>query len=105
MAQKNNQQNNQQKEKRNDHRGRHGQHHKDGAKQADRAPQKNDLSKDSKEDRELAEWRAKIVLNAATPTAPATLVAEEAPVQEEPLPQLSNEELFASPVGGCVFVW
>ena len=98
VAQKNNQQNNQQKEKRNDHRGRHGQHHKDGAKQADRAPQKNDLSKDLKEDRELAEWRAKIVLNAATPTAPATLVAEEAPAQEEPLPQLSNEELFASPV-------
>lgn len=94
MVQKNNQQN-QQKEKKNDHRNRHGHHHKDGAKQADRTPQKNDLNKDLKEDRELAEWRAKIVLNAATPTAP---VSEETTSQEEPMPQLSNEELFASPV-------
>ena len=93
-VQKNNQQG-QQKEKRNDHRNRHGNRQKENAKQTDRAPQKSDALKDSNAERELAEWRAKIVLNSATPSAP---VPEEATPQEEPIPQLSDEELFSSPV-------
>ena len=83
------------KDKKNDNRNRHNHNKKDGKKPLDRIPQKDDVYGDPKEEKELAEWRAKIVLN-ATPTTPATL-SEEAPVQVESMSELTNEELFASP--------
>ena len=82
------------KDKKNDNRNHHNHHKKDGKRQADRLPQKDDIYGDLKEERELAEWRSKIVLNAASSNAPLTKKEE---VEDEPMPQLSDEELFASP--------
>ena len=82
------------KDKKNDNRNHHNHHKKDGKRQADRLPQKDDIYGDLKEERELAEWRSKIVLNAAPSNAPLTKKEE---VEDEPMPQLSDEELFASP--------
>ena len=90
--------NNQNKEKKHDNHNRPNPHKKDGKKQPDRMPQKDDAYSNPKKDRELAELRSKIVLN-NTPTAP---VAEKEPVQDEPMPQLSDEELFASPASFTV---
>ena len=90
--------NNQNKEKKHDNHNRPNPHKKDGKKQPDRMPQKDDAYSNQKKDRELAELRSKIVLN-NTPTAP---VAEKEPVQDEPMPQLSDEELFASPASFTV---
>ena len=87
-VQKNNQQGNKKNDNRN-HHNHHNNHQKDNRKTADRIPQKDDIYGNPKEEKELAEWRAKIVLNNQAP------VKETAP--EEPMPQLSNEELFASP--------
>ncbi len=87
-VQKNNQQSNKKNDNRN-HHNHHNNHQKDNRKPLDRVPQKDDIYGDPKEEKELAEWRAKIVLNNQTP------VKEAAP--EEPMPQLSDEELFASP--------
>lgn len=87
--------NNQQGNKKNDNRNRQNHHQKDNKKQPDRLPQKDDIYGDPKENRELAEWRAKIVLNASAPAPTASATKETAP--EEPMPQLSDEELFASP--------
>ena len=85
--------NNQPTGKKNDNRGKGNHPQKDNKKPADRIPQKDATRGDTKEERELAEWRAKIVLN-----TPAPSTKEEAVVQEdEPMPQLSDEELFASP--------
>ena len=81
------------KDKKNDNRSRHNHNKKDGKKPLDRIPQKDDVYGDPKEEKELAEWRSKIVLNAA-PTAP---IEEELVQQDEPMPELSNEELFSSP--------
>ena len=81
------------KNKKQDNRNRNNHHKKDGKKQHDRQPQKDDAFANSKEDRELAEWRSKIVLNSAPSVAPA----EKETVADEPMPQLSDEELFASP--------
>ncbi len=88
--------NNQQGGKKNDnrnHHNHHNNHQKDNKKSNDRAPQKETASANLKEDRELAEWRAKIVLN----SAPATEPAQKEVLPEEPMPELSDEELFASP--------
>ena len=93
-ASKNNQNNNQNNRKKNDNRNRHNHHQKDGKKQPDRLPQKDDVYGNPKEERELAEWRAKIVLNAPEANV-ATPAKETEP--EEPMLELSNEELFASP--------
>ena len=93
-ASKNNQNNSQNNHKKNDNRNRHNHHQKDGKKQPDRLPQKDDIYGNPKEERELAEWRAKIVLNAPEASV-ATPAKETEP--EEPMPELSNEELFASP--------
>jgi len=82
------------KDKKNDNRNRHNRHKKDGKKQPDRLPQKDDVYGDPKEERELAEWRSKIVLNSAPSAAPV----KKETVADEPMPQLSDEELFASPV-------
>ena len=82
------------KNQKNDNRNRHNRHKKDGKKHPDRLPQKDDVYGDPKEEKELAEWRSKIVLNAAPSPAPAK---EEEPLNE-PMPQLSDEELFASPI-------
>ena len=82
------------KNQKNDNRNRHNHHKKDGKKQPDRLPQKDDVYGDPKEEKELAEWRSKIVLNAAPAPAPSK---KEEPL-DEPMPQLSDEELFASPV-------
>lgn len=82
------------KDKKNDNRNHHNHHKKDGKRQADRLPQKDDIYGDLKEERELAEWRSKIVLNAASSNVPLTKKEE---VEDEPMPQLSDEELFASP--------
>ena len=84
--------NNQQASKKNDNRGKGNHHPKDNKKPADHIPQKDAIYSDPKEERELAEWRAKIVLN-----TPAASVKEENIQDEEPMPQLSDEELFASP--------
>ena len=78
--------------KKNDNRNHHN-NHKNTQKQPDHMPQKDGAYGAPKEERELAEWRSKIVLNAA-PSVPA--VPKEETV-DEPMPQLSNEELFASP--------
>ena len=83
------------KEKKNDNRNRHNHHKKDGRKQPEHLPAKDDIYGDPKEDKELAEWRAKIVLNSAPTATPSP--TEKEPVDEEPMPQLSDEELFASP--------
>ena len=80
--------NNPNKDKNNGNRN-HNNHQKNNKKPSDRPQQKENAG----EDRELAEWRAKIVLNAA----PKTELEEKAPVDDEPMPELSNEELFASP--------
>lgn len=82
------------KDRKNDNRNKGNNHHKNNKKPADRAPQKNDARTDPKEDRELAEWRSKIVLNNTAPSAAPT---KEEPAVDEPMPQLSDEELFASP--------
>ncbi len=79
-----------QKDKKHDNRNHHNNHQKNGKKPSDRPQQKDALG----EDRELAEWRAKIVLNAAPVNAAPT---QKEPVEEDPMPELSNEELFASP--------
>ena len=78
------------KEKKQDNRNHNNQ--KNNRKPDNRPQQKNAPSQ--KKDSELAEWRAKIVLNPAVP-APVSSPKEE--VAEEPMPELSNEELFASP--------
>ena len=82
------------KSQKSDNRNRHNHRKKDGKKHPDRLPQKDDVYGDPKEERELAEWRSKIVLNATPAPAPAK---EEEPI-DEPMSQLSNEELFASPI-------
>lgn len=81
--------------KKNDNKNRQNHHQRDNRKQPDRIAQKDDIYGDPKENRELAEWRAKIVLNASTPAKTTLQTKEDAP--EEPMPQLSDEELFASP--------
>ncbi len=79
------------KDKKNDNRNHHHNHQKNNKKLDSRPSQKDSAT--SGEDRELAEWRAKIVLNAAADAAPV----EKEPLEDEPMPELSNEELFASP--------
>ena len=81
--------NNPNKPQKNDNRNHHNHHKKDGKKPSERPQQKDAARNDFKEEKELAEWRSKIVLNAA-PTK------SEEPL-DEPMPQLSDEELFASP--------
>ena len=80
------------KDKKHDNRNRHNHHHKDGNKAPDRLPQKDDIYGNPKEERELAEWRAKIVLNSSADNATETETADSTPDVA-----LSNEELFASP--------
>ena len=87
------QKNNPGKDKKHDNRNHHHNHQKHDKKPNDRPAQKDGAS--IKEDRELAEWRAKIVLN-STPAAPSAPIVEE-PTADEPMPELSNEELFSSP--------
>lgn len=91
--------NNNQKDRRQEGRNRQNHPKKDVKKQQpDRLPQKDDIYGDPKEERELAEWRAKIVLNSApTPTAPQK---EDVP-EDEPVIEMSNEELFASPASAA----
>ena len=84
------------KDKKNDNRNRSGRHQRDAKKQPDRIQQKDDIYGDPKEEKELAEWRAKIVLNSAAATAAP--IEKEPEKNDEPMPQLSDEELFASPV-------
>ena len=90
--------NNPNKDKKHDNHNRPNHHKKDGKKQPDRMPAKDDVYGDPKKDRELAEWRSKIVLN--NPTSAAS-TPKETPA-DEPLPQLSDEELFASPASFTV---
>ena len=87
------QKNNPGKDKKHDNRNHHHNHQKNDKKPNERPHQKD--SAPQKEDRELAEWRAKIVLNSA-PAAPSAPIVEE-PTADEPMPELSNEELFSSP--------
>ena len=87
------QKNNPGKDKKHDNRNHHHNHQKNDKKPNERPHQKD--SAPQKEDRELAEWRAKIVLN-STPAAPSAPIVEE-PTADEPMPELSNEELFSSP--------
>ena len=83
------------KDKKQDNRNRHNRHQKDGKKQADRPLQKNNTAEGLKDELELAEWRAKIVLNA--PAETNTAPAEQESVEKEVAVNWSNEELFASP--------
>ncbi len=78
------------KDKKQDNHNRHNNHQKNSKKPDNRSQQKET----SGEDLELAEWRARIVLNSAAPLADSS---KGAPVDDEPLPTLSDEELFASP--------
>ena len=87
------QKNNPGKDKKHDNRNHHHNHQKNDKKPNER-PHQKDIAP-QKEDRELAEWRAKIVLN-STPAAPSAPIVEE-PAADEPMPELSNEELFSSP--------
>ena len=89
------------KPQKNDNRNHHNHHKKDGKKPSERPQQKDAAHNDSKEEKDLAEWRSKIVLN-ATPSAPAAPIKKEEPASDEPLPELSNEELFASPASFTV---
>ena len=93
--------NNPNKPQKNDNRNHHNHHKKDGKKPSERPQQKDAARNDSKEAKELAEWRSKIVLN-ATPSAPAAPIKKEEPASDEPMPELSNEELFASPASFTV---
>ena len=81
------------KDKKHDIHNRPNQHKKDGKKHPDHLPQKDDIYGDPKKERELAEWRSKIVLNNPT----STHAVEKETAKDEPMPQLSNEELFSSP--------
>ena len=96
---KNNQQTNKKSDNRN-HHNHHNNHQKDNKKSADRVSKKNSAPEDRREDRELAEWRAKIVLNSASSTEPI----QKEVLPEEPLPELSDEELFASPSTASVAI-
>ena len=78
------------KDKKQDNRNHQSNHQKNNKKQDNRPQQKETAG----EDRELAEWRAKIVLNAAPAN---TTPSQKETVEDEPMPELSNEELFASP--------
>ncbi len=82
-------------EKRNDQSRKKNKQKKHGGHRADRMPQKDDIYGDPKEERELAEWRAKIVLNAETPT-PLTETVEEVSEPDVELPE--DMDLFSSPV-------
>ena len=93
--------NNPNKPQKNDNRNQHNRHKKDGQKPSERPQQKEAARNDSKEAKDLAEWRSKIVLN-ATPSAPAAPIKKEEPASDEPMPELSNEELFASPASFTV---
>jgi cell fate regulator YaaT (PSP1 superfamily) len=93
-----NQQNGNKKNDNRNHHNHHNNHHKDNKKPVDRIPQKDDVYGDPREERELAEWRAKIVLNSTPAPTPAV---EETPA-DEPMPELSNEELFSSPASTTV---
>ena len=93
--------NNPNKPQKNDNRNHHNHHKKDGKKPSERPQQKDAARNDSKEEKDLAEWRSKIVLN-ATPSAPAAPIKKEEPASDEPMPELSNEELFASPASFTV---
>ena len=93
--------NNPNKPQKNDNRNHHNHHKKDGKKPSERPQQKDAARNDSKEAKDLAEWRSKIVLN-ATPSAPAAPIKKEEPASDEPMPELSNEELFASPASFTV---
>ena len=77
------------------HGGRrnHGRRDKDFRRNPDNAPQKDDIYGDPNEERELAEWRAKIVLNAAETTVPAKEEKEETPLPvNTPVEQNITEE-------------
>jgi len=82
------------RQKRNSRR-KHGSSHR-----ADHVTQKDDIYGDPKEERELAEWRAKIVLNAEPPVK-SPLVSEKESVADEepdvPLPE-DIDLLSSSPV-------
>lgn len=93
--------NNPNKPQKNDNRNHHNHHKKDGKKPSERPQQKDATRNNPKEEKELAEWRSKIVLN-ATPSAPAAPIKKEEPASDEPMPELSNEELFASPASFTV---
>ena len=86
------------KDKKHDNHNRPNPHKKDGKKQPERTPVKDDIYGNPQKDRELAELRSKIVLNN---TPPAPIAAKET-VADEPMPQLSDEELFASPASFTV---
>ena len=77
------------KDKKNDNHN-HNNRQKNHKKPSDSLRQTNG----SGEERELAEWRAKIVLNTASGNTAPTPTE---PLEEEPMPELSDEELFASP--------
>jgi len=81
-------------EKKNDRRdgGKNKRGKRGGANRPDRISHKDDIYGDPKEERELAEWRSKIVINATAPTAPA------ASADEEPVELPEGVDLFESPV-------
>ncbi len=82
--------------------GRNNKNRRGGKKGGDRrhnagrdhVPQKDDIYGDPQEEKELAEWRAKIVLNAApSPFAPV----EEEPVELPPDIDLLNSDILTAP--------
>ena len=82
-------------EKKGDNRKKKNRQRNHGASRADHISQKDDIYGDPKEERELAEWRAKIVLNAEAPVAP-TPVQETAPIEEADVEIPEDVDLLAS---------
>ncbi len=78
-------------DKKNDRRNKKNRDRKPNAHTRDHISQRDDIYGDPKEERELAEWRAKIVLNAQPVKTEAPAPAEEVEIPE-------GTDLFESPV-------
>ena len=80
-------------------RNRHGRGNKKngGGFRPDHVSHKDDIYGDPKEEKELAEWRAKIVLNADPAPKQSLAPEKEAPV-EEPVEISEDIDLFESPI-------
>ena len=78
-------------DKKNDRRGKKNRDRRQNPHTRDHISQKDDIYGDPKEERELAEWRAKIVLNAQGASKESTATAEEVEIP-------AGTDLFESPV-------
>ncbi len=90
----------QRNDKRDGGKGKRGHGKRNGSYRPDHLSQKDDIYGDPKEEQELAEWRAKIVLNADSETPPVSLESTSpAPEkEEEPVELPDGIDLFESPI-------